>query len=198
MLDRRYPFETHKIAVLYVGPGQISDERAILANSGGSKRYIQFLSNLGSLLRLKEDEVEEENTYLGGLDTKGEDGEYTYCWHDDFMQTVFHVATLMPKHSSDAHCHFKKRHIGNDYVTIVYNDSMGESYKLGTIQGEFNYVNIIIEPLDEMSNAVTVQTKEDIVEIIGHTDTKIISDANLGKLVRQMAVHANVRGAILI
>jgi len=28
--------------------------------------------------------------------------------------------------------------------------------------------------------------------MIGHTDTKIISDTNLSLLVRQMAVHANV------
>ena len=32
----------------------------------------------------------------------------------------------------------------------------------------------------------------DIEELIGHTDTKIISDNNLAVLVRQMAVHANV------
>lgn len=34
--------------------------------------------------------------------------------------------------------------------------------------------------------------RSDIVDIIGHTDTKIISDSHLSKLVRQMAVHANV------
>ena len=36
----------------------------------------------------------------------------------------------------------------------------------------------------------------DIVDIIGHTDTKIISDVHLSKLVRQMAVHANVSDCI--
>lgn len=33
----------------------------------------------------------------------------------------------------------------------------------------------------------------DVEEIIGHTDTKIISDAQLGILLRQMALHADVR-----
>ncbi len=32
----------------------------------------------------------------------------------------------------------------------------------------------------------------DIEEIIGHTDTKIISDNHLAMLVKQMAVHADV------
>ena len=32
----------------------------------------------------------------------------------------------------------------------------------------------------------------EIADVIGHTDTKIISDANLPYLVRQMAVHADV------
>jgi len=34
--------------------------------------------------------------------------------------------------------------------------------------------------------------------MIGHSDTKIISDANLPYLVRQMAVHANVSTVFLL
>jgi len=34
--------------------------------------------------------------------------------------------------------------------------------------------------------------------MIGHTDTKIISDANLPYLVRQMAVHADVSVIFLV
>jgi len=32
----------------------------------------------------------------------------------------------------------------------------------------------------------------DIAGILGHTDTKIISDTNLAALVRQIAIHCNV------
>ena len=35
--------ETHKIGVLYVGPGQSNSERDILANRYGSARYAAFL-----------------------------------------------------------------------------------------------------------------------------------------------------------
>ena len=38
----------------------------------------------------------------------------------------------------------------------------------------------------------------EIEDMIGHYDTKLISDANLPYLVRQMAVHANVGACISI
>ena len=38
----------------------------------------------------------------------------------------------------------------------------------------------------------------EIEDMIGHYDTKLISDANLPYLVRQMAVHANVSACISI
>lgn len=44
---------------------------------------------------------------------------------------MFHVATLMPH--NDPSCLNKKRHIGNDFVTIVYNDST-RSYDMQAIR----------------------------------------------------------------
>ena len=46
---------------------------------------------------------------------------------------VFHIATLMPNKESDPNCNAKKLHIGNDYVTVVYNNS-DEEYKIGVIK----------------------------------------------------------------
>ena len=46
---------------------------------------------------------------------------------------IFHVATLMPTRDSDPGCNSKKMHIGNDFVTIVYNDSQ-QAVKFGTIK----------------------------------------------------------------
>ncbi len=46
-LDRIYPYETHKIGVVYVGPGQLDpgkeNEKLILSNHFGSLRYIEFI-----------------------------------------------------------------------------------------------------------------------------------------------------------
>lgn len=49
------------------------------------------------------------------------------------ISVIFHVATLMPNKDSDPNCNAKKLHIGNDYVTIVYNDS-NEDYRIGIIK----------------------------------------------------------------
>ncbi|XP_021346642.1 tuberin-like isoform X7 [Mizuhopecten yessoensis] len=191
MLDHIHPYETHKVGIIYVGSGQTKDEKAILRNPYGSEKYAQFLQGLGHLIRLSD--CDPNRVYIGGLDVHGSDGQFAYSWQDETMHVIYHVATLMPNKDSDPNCNAKKLHIGNDYVTIVYNDS-GEDYKIGAIKGQFNYVNIVIKPLDHESNAVTLQAKE---EILGHKDTKIISDANLPDLVRQIAVNCDLASLVL-
>ena len=46
---------------------------------------------------------------------------------------MFHVATLMPTNPSNLQCSNKKLHIGNNFVTIVYNDS-NRQFQFGTIK----------------------------------------------------------------
>ncbi|XP_074741682.1 tuberin isoform X8 [Strix uralensis] len=84
LLDQIPSYDTHKIAVLYVGEGQSNNEIAILSNEHGSYRYTEFLTGLGKLIELKD--CQPDKIYLGGLDVCGEDGQFTYCWHDDIMQ----------------------------------------------------------------------------------------------------------------
>lgn len=57
---------------------------SILSNEYGSNRYAQFLTGLGKLIHLKD--CDPDQIFLGGLDQYGDDGEFTYCWHDDIMQ----------------------------------------------------------------------------------------------------------------
>uniref|UniRef100_A0A8C2KZ71 Tuberin n=1 Tax=Cyprinus carpio TaxID=7962 RepID=A0A8C2KZ71_CYPCA len=190
VLDQMPPYDTHKIGVVFVGAGQANNEVSILSNEYGSNRYAQFLTGLGKLIHLKD--CDPDQIFLGGLDQYGDDGEFTYCWHDDIMQAIFHIATLMPNRESDKGCCNKKRHIGNDFVVVVYNDS-GEEYKLGTIKGQFNFVEVLIKPLDYESNLVTLQCRKDLEGLVDTSVAKIVSDRNLPLLVRQMALHANVR-----
>ncbi|XP_068585001.1 LOW QUALITY PROTEIN: tuberin [Cebidichthys violaceus] len=193
VLDQMPPYDTHKIGVVFVGAGQVSNEVAILSNEYGSNRYAAFLTGLGKLIHLKD--CDPDQIFLGGLDQYGDDGEFTYCWHDDIMQAIFHIATLMPNKESDKGCCNKKRHIGNDFVMVVYNDS-GEEYKLGTIKGQFNFVEVIIKPLDFECNLVTLQGRKDLEGLVDTTVAKIVSDRNLPLLVRQMALHANMASLV--
>ncbi|XP_028417409.1 tuberin-like [Dendronephthya gigantea] len=194
-LDRIPPFDTHKIGVIYVGRDQENDEVSILRNQYGSSRYMAFLSGLGELVRLRDFLLCE--VYTGGLERNGADGHYGYSWRSEIAQVMFHVATLMPNKENDPNCHSKKLHIGNDFVTIVYNDSK-TSYNMGTIKGQFNFVEIVIKPLDNDSNIVCLNVKDELRDILNNTNygPRVISDKNLSNLVRHMAMHVNMASVI--
>uniref|UniRef100_A0A670JMJ0 Tuberin n=1 Tax=Podarcis muralis TaxID=64176 RepID=A0A670JMJ0_PODMU len=174
-------------------PNESNNELAILSNEHGSYRYTEFLTGLGTLIELKD--CQPDKIYLGGLDVCGEDGLFTYCWHDDIMQAIFHIATLMPTKDLDKYRCDKKRHLGNDFVSIIYNNS-GEDFKLGTIKGQFNFVHVIIKPLDYNCNLLTLQCRKDMEGLIDTSVMKIVSDKNLAFVARQMALHANMASQV--
>uniref|UniRef100_A0AAU7B8N1 Tuberin n=1 Tax=Pyrrhocoris apterus TaxID=37000 RepID=A0AAU7B8N1_PYRAP len=192
-LDWIPPYEVHKIGVLYVGPGQENSEADILRNEYGSVRYIRFLERLGTLINLPQ--ADRQQVFLGGLETNGNDGKYAYIWQDDVMQVIFHVATLMPNSPNDPKGNRKKAHIGNNYVTIVYNDS-GEEYNFQTVRAQFNYAVVVVEPLDLATNQVIVKAREELHPHICHTEYKVVSDESVAILARQLAVHSNLASVI--
>ncbi|XP_055596027.1 tuberin isoform X2 [Uranotaenia lowii] len=191
LLDLIAPFEKHKIGVLYVGPGQAGNETEILKNRFGSLRYAKFLKNLGTLVAIKD---AKSNNFFIDLESSGKDGNFTYIWQDDIVQVTFHVATLMPNHKHDPNGNEKKKHIGNDFVTIVYNES-GEKYSLKTIKGQFNYACVVIEPIELESNRIFVLAKDEIAQYVCGKP-KIVSDASAPLLARQMALHANLASLV--
>lgn len=195
VLDHIPPYDTHKIGVVYVGEGQATDEVAILSNIYGSARYVNFIKKLGNLVRLTD--VDAHSTYLGGLDTRGEDGKFALIWHDDVMQIVFHVATFMVNKEKDPMRNEKKKHIANDCVIIVYNES-GEDYSLSTIKGHVTNACVIITPEDFNSNIVSVKLKtKELSDMFDHSESYMISDYNLPVFVRQLALHANLASLII-
>lgn len=131
VLDCIPPYETHTIGVIFIRQGQAGNETDILRNCFGSHRYVQFLKQLGTVIKLQD--ADPQVTFLGGLEQNGEDGKFAYVWQDDVIRVAFHVTTLMPNKDSDPNCNDKKRHIGNNNVTIVYNES-GEDYNINTIK----------------------------------------------------------------
>lgn len=139
--DRNSTVDGHKIGVIYMSDGQ-TKEADILQNTVGSATYTEFISNLGTLVRLKGATFNTQ-----GLDrSSDQDGAYAYCWRDRATEIVFHVTTMMPTDlENDPMCINKKAHIGNDYVNIVWNDS-GTDFKFDTFPSQFNYVYIVITP----------------------------------------------------
>ncbi|XP_037872619.1 tuberin isoform X4 [Bombyx mori] len=198
-LDLMPPIETYKIGVLYVAPGQQDSEDAILQNEYGSVRYSEFLTQLGTLVSLEgEDEQEHPELFLN-LEKGGKDGRYTYVWTDDIMQVLFHVATAMPTCASDPSCNEKRKYIGNDYVSIVYNDS-GADFNIHTIKGQFNLCIVVVEPYEHGMNRVLLKTKDERIrtKFLAHLDSQhvAVSDHNVALLARQMALHCALASQI--
>ncbi|KAG5638411.1 hypothetical protein H0H81_000188 [Sphagnurus paluster] len=196
-LDRIPVIDTHKVGIMYVAPGQ-TEEAEILRNTHGSPAYTRFLEGLGRLVNLRG----QRDVYAGGLEPD-EDGEYAYAWWDDIGQVLYHAATMMPTSEDDPQCNNKKRHIGNDYVRIVWNDS-GHPYRFDTLATQFQFVNIVIEPhslgaIAAFSNniheneyfKVTVQRAPGMTEFapVGHF--KLISAESLPLFVRQLSQLAD-------
>lgn len=142
--DRIPVVEFHKVGIIYIGPGQ-TDENEILANQAGSLAYETFLQNIGDLVRLKNN----KRIYTGGLDTSNDmDGQYTYIWSDKTTQMVCHITTMMPPPSNPHDTSFssKKRHIGNDFIKIFFDES-NLPFDFNLIKTEFNIINIVVTPL---------------------------------------------------
>ncbi|KPV76178.1 uncharacterized protein RHOBADRAFT_12887 [Rhodotorula graminis WP1] len=210
LLDSIPIVDFHKVGVLYAGPGQTS-ERDILANTHGSKAYVEFISGLGGLVRLKGSR--ELGIYTGGLDQENDiDGRWTYCWDDDISQLVFHVATLMPTDlATDPQFTLKKRHIGNDFVKVIFNDSGGD-FAFDTLPGDFNFVNIVIQPHTPAGNPwlgpgmsnnteffkVSMQCRPGMPEIGPLGTFKMVTGSSLASVVRQLALHSNIFAQIFL
>ncbi|KAF2361373.1 Tuberin-type domain [Trinorchestia longiramus] len=186
VLDMTPPLENHCLGVLYVGYGQTTEQQ-VLSNTVGSARYQSFLSGLGTVVSIKK---ASKDFFLPGLSDKGDDGDECYVWHDEIMQVSFHVATLMPNKPNDPKFTSKKRHIGNDFVTIVYNDS-GKPYDRDIIKTQFNTVIVEIRPAEHGTNTVHMILKPNIRELLSATQVvRLVSDTNLALYVRQMALHS--------
>jgi tuberous sclerosis 2 len=191
-IDLTPVIDTHKIGIMYVAPGQ-SHEDEILGNTHGSPAYTRFLEGLGRLIDLRG----QVDVYAGGLDPD-EDGEYAYAWWDDIGQILYHTATLMP--NSEEGSTNKKRHIGNDFVRIIWNDS-GLPYRFDTLSTQFQFVNIVIEPHSRGAIAafsdnlheneyfkVTLQRAPGMPDFTPIGEFKLISAAQLPLLVRQLSL----------
>ncbi|RPB05842.1 hypothetical protein L873DRAFT_549909 [Choiromyces venosus 120613-1] len=202
VFDRIPVVDFHKIGVVYVGAGQ-TEEKDILSNAMGSPDYTDFIDGLGDLITLKGTDI---NT--GGLDHENNlDGEFAFFWSDRITQIIFHITTMMPMMDGDPQCTMKKRHIGNDFVNIVFNNS-GLPWRFGTIPSQFNFVSIIITPEarsgfvssrlatrgseDRTFYRVQMVCKEGFSEISPAQEPKIVSDASLPAFVRNLALNASV------
>ena len=161
--DRNDTVDGYKVGVVYIGRGQ-TKEVDILANTAGSVAFDTFLEGLGTKVQLKGARFNTQ-----GLDRESDiDGLYTYAWRDRVAEIIFHVPTMMPTDlEHDPQCVNKKRHVGNDFVNIIFNES-GLPFDFETFPSQFNCVNIVINPdscsisPDDTSNENTTSLLKDL------------------------------------
>ncbi|KDO23950.1 hypothetical protein SPRG_10646 [Saprolegnia parasitica CBS 223.65] len=211
VLDLSPPYETHKIGVLYIARGK-ANEKDVLSVVGGSPRYVSFLRGLGRIVRM-----DAIDGYNGGLDTSpsSSDGAYGLVYRDSCMQVVFHVPTMMhgplsepivdvasppssswSREDSDGRRHSKKRHLGNDFVHIVYVDDVlsNDVSDEPVVSGHFTDVRIVVQPLDERPSfyRVRVLCKQDGLVFGPLSGTQIVPAVCVAEAVRLTALNASL------
>ncbi|KAI7847272.1 hypothetical protein BDC45DRAFT_452061, partial [Circinella umbellata] len=128
----------YKFGVLNVKENQTSEEEW-LNNTEISSSFQRFLDLIGKRIKLQ-----GYTCYAAGLDTKsGETGEYSYIsrWHN--QEIMFHVPSLMPWREQDKQQIHRKRHIGNDIVSLVFVEGNGK-FDPRAIRSQFLHVFVVV------------------------------------------------------
>ncbi|XP_024859844.1 GTPase-activating Rap/Ran-GAP domain-like protein 3 isoform X9 [Kryptolebias marmoratus] len=130
-----------KFGVLFAKDGQLTDDE-MFSNEMGSESFDKFLSLLGDTISLQ-----GWAGYRGGLDTKndttGIKSIYTVYQGHELM---FHVSTMLPYSKDNKQQVERKRHIGNDIVTIVFQegDDASSSFKPSMIRSHFTHIFALV------------------------------------------------------
>eukprot|EP01155_Anaeramoeba_flamelloides_P043323 Anaeramoba_flamelloidesc37102_g1_i1.p1 GENE.c37102_g1_i1~~c37102_g1_i1.p1 ORF type:complete len:228 (+),score=48.73 c37102_g1_i1:386-1069(+) len=175
-----------KIGVIYVSPNQ-NEQIEILSNEYGSPLYEEFVNGLGW-------EIETSNHlgYLGGLDKYGiTDGTSCPYFANFQFEIIWHVITRMPTSKKNPKQINKKRHVGNDWVHVVWSENEDQEYDPTTITSQFNFAHIVIYPLPNGLFRIQIFLKDGVKLFGPLIDGMIINKKSLPNLVRTTAMFAN-------
>lgn len=198
--------EQHKVAVVYLGPGQESKDAAML-NTGGSAAYRAFVSGLGWPVLL-----EQHQGYSGRLPAEQFPGTTLPYYATPTLEMIFHVATDLDPAGAQAaaaaaaagggseggsearHALVHKRwvHVGNDDVHIIWSEH-GRAFHPSHLPTKFGELSIVIHPLHEPGLfGIRLLSKEpELLSAVGPLfDGAVVGAAVLAALVRETAVQA--------
>ncbi|KAM7143890.1 GTPase-activating Rap/Ran-GAP domain-like protein 3 isoform 4-T6 [Macrochelys suwanniensis] len=130
-----------KFGVLYSKDGQLTDDE-MFSNETGSDSFQRLLNLLGDTITLK-----GWTGYRGGLDTKNDTtGIYSIYTVYQGHEIMFHVSTMLPYSKENKQQVERKRHIGNDIVTIVFQEGEESSpaFKPSMIRSHFTHIFALV------------------------------------------------------
>ncbi|XP_030240969.1 rap1 GTPase-activating protein 1 isoform X2 [Drosophila navojoa] len=131
-----------KFGVLYQRYGQTTEEE-LFGNQQTSPAFEEFLDVIGQRIRLK-----DHKGYRGGLDIQnGHTGDTAVYEVFKEREVMFHVSTLLPHTEGDPQQLQRKRHIGNDIVAIVFQET-NTPFSPDMIASHFLHAFIVVQPLE--------------------------------------------------
>ncbi|XP_023557444.1 GTPase-activating Rap/Ran-GAP domain-like protein 3 isoform X2 [Octodon degus] len=153
-----------KFGVVFAKDGQLTDDE-MFSNEIGSETFQKFLNLLGDTITLK-----GWTGYRGGLDTKndttGIHSVYTVYQGHEIM---FHVSTMLPYSKENKQQVERKRHIGNDIVTIVFQEGEESSpaFKPSMIRSHFTHIFALVRYDQQNDNYRLKIFSEESVPLFG-------------------------------
>ncbi|GMR58748.1 hypothetical protein PMAYCL1PPCAC_28943 [Pristionchus mayeri] len=149
-IDEQPMYTRYKIGVLLCVPDQDTEEQ-MYNNEFSTPAFDEFLDFLGTRVRLK-----GFDAYKGGLDTRG-DTTGTHSVYAEFQahDVMFHVSTLLPYSSNNRQQLSRKRHIGNDMVTVVFQEPGCLPFAPTCVRSHFQHVFIIVRVNEACSDNTT-------------------------------------------
>ncbi|KAM6997424.1 signal-induced proliferation-associated 1-like protein 2 isoform 5-T8 [Tautogolabrus adspersus] len=151
----------HKVGVLYCKAGQ-STEEEMYNNESAGPALEEFLDLLGQRVRLK-----GFTKYRAQLDNKTDStGTHSlYTTYKDY-ELMFHVSTMLPYTPNNRQQLLRKRHIGNDIVTIVFQEPGALPFTPKHIRSHFQHVFVIVKVhnpcTDNVCYSVSVSRSKDV------------------------------------
>lgn len=119
-------------------------EKAMFGNQQGSRDYRAFLSFIGHVADLR-----SYDGFMGGLQRGGATGERSVVTSLEGVELMYHVSTMLPHSTTDEQQLERKRHLGNDIVVIVFedtDDNGGEAtpFAPNMVESHFNHVFVCV------------------------------------------------------
>uniref|UniRef100_A0A670IRB1 Signal induced proliferation associated 1 like 3 n=1 Tax=Podarcis muralis TaxID=64176 RepID=A0A670IRB1_PODMU len=138
-LDEQGLCRKHKVGVLYCKADQSSEEE-MYNNEEAGPAFEEFLALLGEKVCLR-----GFDKYAAQLDTKT-DSTGTHSLYTTYQgyEIMFHVSTMLPYTPNNRQQLLRKRHIGNDIVTIIFQEPGALPFTPQNIRSHFQHVFIIV------------------------------------------------------
>ena len=145
-LDEQSLTRNYKVGVMYCRAEQTTEEE-MYNNQHSSAALDAFLDCIGKRVRLAGFEK-----YRAGLDNKS-DTTGTHSVHATYgdAEIMFHVSTMLPYTPNNRQQLLRKRHIGNDIVTIVFQEPDAPPFTPKCIRSHFQHVFIVVRQLPPLS-----------------------------------------------